>query len=49
MLIIIIGSSSVGAGVIIGLIIFIRKRKKSQNVELIDKIVDDIQDKKTEK
>ena len=47
MLIIIIGSSSVGAGVIIGVMIFIRKRKKSKNVELIDRIVDDIQDKKT--
>lgn len=49
MLIIIIGSSSVGAGVIIGVIIYTRKRKKSKDVDLIDRIVDDIQDKKTEK
>lgn len=48
MLIIIIGSSSVGAGVI-GVIIYTRKRKKSKDVELIDRIVDDIQDKKTSK
>ncbi|MFW9865729.1 MAG: hypothetical protein ACFFEN_06470 [Candidatus Thorarchaeota archaeon] len=46
MLYIIIGSSGVGAGVIIAVVIYAKKRKKSKDMEIIDRIVDDIQDKK---
>ena len=44
--IIIISSSCVVAGVIIGVVIYTVKRRKSKNLHLIDKIVDEIQDDK---
>ncbi|MFW9943261.1 MAG: hypothetical protein ACFFFT_19655, partial [Candidatus Thorarchaeota archaeon] len=46
---IIIVSSCVGAGVIIGVGIYAFKRRKSKDLKLIDDIVDEIQDKKSKK
>ncbi|MFX1532204.1 MAG: LVIVD repeat-containing protein [Promethearchaeota archaeon] len=46
---IIIISSCVGAGVIIGLGFYAYKRRKSKDLQLIDDIVDEIQDKKSKK
>ena len=47
--IIIISSSSVVAGVIIGVVIYTVKRRKSKNLQIIDKVVDEIQDEKSKK
>ncbi|MFX1279734.1 MAG: LVIVD repeat-containing protein [Promethearchaeota archaeon] len=44
---IIIIASCVSAGVIIGVVIYRVKRRKSKDLDLIDKIVDDIQDRKS--
>lgn len=46
-LIIIITVSSIAAIAILGTVIYIIRRRKSRNLEIIDNVVEDIQDKKT--